>query len=68
MEDIERLYNPLTAFGNRELISTLHRIEAELAERKARQECGLCDERGMVEVDCDQCEGTGRVTVPCEHE
>lgn len=59
---IAHLYDPKTAFANKDLIVEIHRLERivlEEAERatNAGQKCISCE--GAGKVVCDDCQGTG---------
>lgn len=66
--DIQKLYDPRTAFGNADLIVQFKKIEGELEEQRVKKACGQCDDRGMVEMECDQCNGDGKILVECRHD
>lgn len=66
--EAEKLYNPKTAFGNKDLIVQIRQENAEIKRQEEIKACNRCDYRGLREEDCDQCDGRGRLEIPCDHQ
>ena len=64
----KKLYNPLTAFGNKELIKHIRRLEELAQQQEEASACNKCDDDGFIEEDCPECDGSGTTAFKCEHE
>ena len=68
IQEAKRLYNPLTAFGNKELLKHIRRLEELALQQEEAKDCNRCDEDGFVEENCGECNGIGTTMFKCDHE
>lgn len=67
-DTVIKAYNPKTAFGNLVLIKAIEEANQEAEEKEKIKKCGLCDEDGEVDIECENCDGRGSITAKCDHE
>lgn len=58
---VRKIYNPKTAFGNKELLKLLEKDKIEKWIDDNISACQECDDKGRAE--CDECDGEGE----CDH-
>lgn len=67
LNQIIKNYNPKTAFGNEIILEMIKDLEEIQEWENKIDDCQKCDDEGMTEIECHNCNGTGKVRDECEH-